>query len=56
MLKNGHALGGIYNLIGESLGLAQVIKEVHPSRRPLYITHELDESLNLCFGPESSIF
>jgi LacI family transcriptional regulator len=43
VLKDGHALGGIYNLVGESLGLAQAIKEVRPSRRPLYITHELDE-------------
>jgi LacI family transcriptional regulator len=43
VLKNGHSLGGIYNLVGESLGLAQAIKEVRPSRRPLYITHELDE-------------
>jgi LacI family transcriptional regulator len=43
VLKDCHALGGIYNLVGESLGLAQAIKEVRPSRRPLYITHELDE-------------
>jgi LacI family transcriptional regulator len=43
VLRHGHALGGIYNLVGESLGLAQAIKEARPSRRPLYITHELDE-------------
>jgi LacI family transcriptional regulator len=42
-LKNGHELGGIYNLVGESLGLAQAINEIQPLRRPLYITHELDD-------------
>jgi LacI family transcriptional regulator len=43
VLKNGHAIGGIYNPVGESLGLGQAINEVRVSHRPLYITHELDE-------------
>ena len=43
VLSNGHAVGGIYNLVGESLGLAQAISEVGFPRRPLYITHDLEE-------------
>jgi LacI family transcriptional regulator len=43
VLKNSHAVGGIYNFVGESLGLAQAINELRLPRRPLYITHELDE-------------
>lgn len=43
VLNNGQAVGGIYNLVGENLGLAQAISEVRFPRRPLYITHELDE-------------
>jgi LacI family transcriptional regulator len=43
VLSNGHAVGGIYNLVGENLGLAQAISKVRFPRRPLYITHELDE-------------
>jgi LacI family transcriptional regulator len=43
VLKNGHAIGGIYNPVGESLGLGQAINEVRVLHRPLYITHELDE-------------
>ena len=44
MLSNGHAVGGIYNLVGENLGLAQAISKVQLPRRPVYITHELDEA------------
>jgi LacI family transcriptional regulator len=43
VLSNGQAVGGIYNPVGENLGLAQAISEVRFPRRPLYITHELDE-------------
>jgi len=43
VLSNGHTIGGIYNLVGENLGLAQAISKVRLPRRPLYITHELDE-------------
>jgi len=43
VLSNGHTVGGIYNLVGENLGLAQAISKVRLPRRPLYITHELDE-------------
>jgi LacI family transcriptional regulator len=43
VLGNDHAVGGIYNLVGESLGLAQALKGIWLPRRPLYITHELDE-------------
>jgi LacI family transcriptional regulator len=43
VLSNGHAVGGIYNLVGENLGLAQAISKVRLPRRPMYITHELDE-------------
>jgi hypothetical protein len=43
VLSNGHAVGGIYNPVGENLGLAQAISEVRFPRRPLYITHEPDE-------------
>jgi len=44
VLSNGYAVGGIYNLLGENLGLAQAINKVRLPRRPLYITHELDEA------------
>jgi LacI family transcriptional regulator len=43
VLSNGHALGGIYNLVGENLGLAQALSRIQFPRRPLYITHELDQ-------------
>jgi LacI family transcriptional regulator len=43
VLSNGDAVGGIYNLVGENLGLAQAITKFRFPRRPLYITHELDQ-------------
>ena len=43
-MLNGRAVGGIYNLVGENLGLTQAIREVRFPRRPLYITHGLDEA------------
>jgi LacI family transcriptional regulator len=44
VLRNGRAVGGIYNVAGENKGLAQAIEEIQLSSRPLYITHELDEA------------
>jgi LacI family transcriptional regulator len=44
VLSNGCAVGGIYNLVGGDLGLAQAITEILLPRRPLYITHQLDEA------------
>jgi LacI family transcriptional regulator, galactose operon repressor len=43
VLRHGRAVGGIYNVAGENRGLAQAIAEMQLPRRPLYITHELDE-------------
>jgi LacI family transcriptional regulator len=43
VLSNGQALGGIYNIVGENLGLADALSRVRLRRRPLYITHELDQ-------------
>jgi LacI family transcriptional regulator len=43
VLSNGHAVGGIYNLVGENLGLAEAISKIRLPSRPLYITHDLDE-------------
>jgi LacI family transcriptional regulator len=44
VLSHGRAIGGIYNVAGENQGLAQAISEIRFSRRPLFITHELDEA------------
>jgi LacI family transcriptional regulator, galactose operon repressor len=44
MLSHGRAVGGIYNVAGENQGLAQAISELPLHRRPLFITHELDEA------------
>jgi LacI family transcriptional regulator len=43
ILGNNRTVGGIYNLVGENLGLAQAIREIGLSSRPLYVAHELDE-------------
>jgi LacI family transcriptional regulator len=43
VLSRGPALGGIYNIVGENLGLADALTRVRLPRRPLYITHELDQ-------------
>jgi LacI family transcriptional regulator len=43
VLGNDHAVGGIYNLAGENLGLAQAIREAGLLTRPMYVAHELDE-------------
>jgi LacI family transcriptional regulator len=47
VLRNGRAVGGIYNVAGENKGLAQAIDEMQLPSRPLYITHELDEATEL---------
>lgn len=44
VLRQGRAVGGIYNVAGENRGLAQAIDETQLPRRPLYITHELDDA------------
>jgi LacI family transcriptional regulator len=44
VLSHGRAVGGIYNVAGENQGLAQAISELPLHRRPLFITHELDEA------------
>jgi len=44
VLSDGRAVGGIYNVAGQNQGLAQAIREIRLPRRPLYITHELDEA------------
>ena len=44
VLSHGRAVGGIYNVAGENQGLAQAISEMPLHRRPLFITHELDEA------------
>jgi len=43
-LSNGRAVGGIYNVTGQDQRLAQAISEIRLPRRPLYITHGLDEA------------
>jgi LacI family transcriptional regulator len=44
VLSNDRWIGGIYNVAGESHGLAQAIDEIQLPYRPLYITHEFDEA------------
>jgi LacI family transcriptional regulator len=44
VLSHGRAVGGIYNVAGENQGLAQAISKIRFPRRPLFITHELDEA------------
>jgi LacI family transcriptional regulator len=43
LLKNRRDIAGIYNVAGGNFGLARAIEEAHPDRRPLYITHEVNE-------------
>jgi LacI family transcriptional regulator len=43
VFNNRHTLGGIYNIVGENLGLAEALSRVRLPRRPLYITHESDQ-------------
>ena len=44
LLSHGRGVGGIYDAAGEHQGLAQAISEMPLPRRPLFITHELDEA------------
>jgi len=44
VLRRGRAIGGIYNVAGENQGLAKAIDEIQFPRRPLYITHDMDEA------------
>jgi LacI family transcriptional regulator len=41
-LAGGRRVGAIYNVTGENQALAEALHEIPLSRRPLYITHELD--------------
>jgi len=42
VLTGGRAIGAIYNVTGENRALTEALYEIPLSRRPLYITHELD--------------
>jgi LacI family transcriptional regulator len=41
-LAGGRPIGAIYNVTGENQALTKALYEIPLSRRPLYITHELD--------------
>jgi LacI family transcriptional regulator len=43
LLKNRRDIAGIYNVAGGNFGLAKAIDEAGLDRRPLYITHEVNE-------------
>lgn len=43
LLKNRRDIAGIYNVAGGNFGLAKAIGEAGLDRRPLYITHEVNE-------------
>jgi LacI family transcriptional regulator len=43
LLKNRRDIAGIYNVAGGNFGLARAIDEAGLDRRPLYITHEVNE-------------
>jgi LacI family transcriptional regulator len=42
VLTGGCRIGAIYNVTGENEALTEALHEIPSSRRPLYITHELD--------------
>jgi LacI family transcriptional regulator len=43
LLQNRRDIAGIYNVAGGNFGLAKAIDEARLDRRPLYITHEVNE-------------
>jgi LacI family transcriptional regulator len=43
LLKNRRDVAGLYNVAGGNFGLARAIEEAGLDRRPLYITHEVNE-------------
>ena len=43
LFKNRRDIAGIYNVAGGNFGLARAINEARLDRRPLYITHEVNE-------------
>lgn len=43
LFKKRHDIAGIYNVAGGNFGLARAIDEAQFVRRPLYITHEVNE-------------
>jgi LacI family transcriptional regulator len=43
LLRNRRDIAGIYNVAGGNFGLTRAIDEAGLDRRPLYITHEVNE-------------